>query len=305
MKHHRSLILILLIFVAVSGTYSQALFQALNHPVNARGWSMSAAASSQFKDGSGMLYNPAVIAHTPSLWQLNYTAFPVDIYSSTAYTVFSLPGTGKFAALFNYLDYGSFTERDWDGVETGTFTVSDISFHALYGRQISRRLSVGISTNYSQSQLNSLRAKALLGSIGIQYYDEISTLSIGISYHNFGTLLQGYQNDNEDLLSTVRIGISKKLAHLPMIISMDIYRAYPDEFIANIGGEFFWGNQLFLRWGSSTRRFQIRGQENFKNFFASTSGGVGIKVGSYMFDIAISGLADAGYISSLSITQYF
>lgn len=305
MKKLSPFFLIALVFSTITGSHGQALFQAQNHPVNARGWGMSAAASSQFKDGSGMLYNPAVIAHTPTLWQLNYTAFPIDIVSGSAYAVFSTPIKGKFAALVNYLDYGSFTERDWDGTETGNFNVNDISFTTIYGRQVTRRLSLGISTNYSQSHLNSLTARALLGTIGLQYYNEISTLSIGISYHNFGALIDGYINNNENLLSTFMIGISKKLDHLPMIISVDGYQAYPGEYVAKIGGEFIFGNQLFLRWGTSTRRFQIGGQESFNNFFAATSAGAGIKIGSYIFDFAFAGLSDAGYISSISITQQF
>ncbi|MDO9548579.1 MAG: PorV/PorQ family protein [Candidatus Marinimicrobia bacterium] len=304
MKKQISLFLIFFLIINAAGLRGQAFFQGLNHPVNARGWGMGSAASSQSKSASGVLYNPAVIAHSPDLWQVNHTMFPLDISTSSAYTVFTTPAPGKFAMLFSYLNYGSFTERDWEGAETGSFGVYDLTSSVAYSRKLSRRLSVGLSTALTQSRLNSLTASAILGSVGILYYNEISTLSIGLCYRNFGVLIDSFSGKNEPLPSMLMAGISKKLAHLPMILSVDAYQAYRDEYVANIGGEFIIGEHLFLRWGNSTRRFQIRGQESFKNFFSSASAGLGINFRSFVFDFAVVGLSDAGNISSISITQY-
>jgi len=286
------------------GLRGQALFQGLNHPVNARGWGMGAAASSQSKSASGFLYNPATIALSPDLWQINHTMFPLDISASSAYSVFTTPVPGKFAMLFSYLNYGSFTERNWEGTETGSFSVYDLSSSVAYGRKLTRRLSVGLSTTLTQSRLNTMTASAILGSLGILYYNEMSTLSIGISYRNFGLLVDSYSGCDEPVPSMLIAGISKKLAHLPMILSVDAYQANRDEYIANIGGEFIVGEHLFLRWGNSTKRFQIRGQESFKNFFSSAAAGLGINFHSFVFDFAVVSLSDAGNISSISITQY-
>jgi len=303
MKKYISLFLIYFLMINTSGLRGQAFFQGLNHPVNARGWGMGTAASSQSKTASGVLYNPAVICHSPNLWQVNHTMFPLDIAASSAYTVFKTPAPGKFAILFNYLNYGSFTARDREGTETGSFSVYDLTSSVAYSRKLTRRLSVGLSTAFTQSRLNTLTASALLGSVGILYYDEISTLSIGLSYRNFGFLTDSFSGSDEPLPSMLIVGVSKKLAHLPMILSIDAYQAYRDEYVANVGGEFIIGDHLFLRWGNSTRRFQIRGQESLKNFFSSASAGLGINFRSFVFDFAVVGLSDAGYISSISITQ--
>ncbi|MBN2601948.1 MAG: hypothetical protein JXR87_08145, partial [Candidatus Marinimicrobia bacterium] len=100
MKKQLSLVLIFFLTINTIGLLGQALFQGLNHPVNARGWGMGSAASSQSKSASGVLYNPATIALSPDLWQINHTMFPLDISASSAYSVFSIPGPGKFAMLF-------------------------------------------------------------------------------------------------------------------------------------------------------------------------------------------------------------
>lgn len=303
MKKTRSTIIILLFLLNAACLNGQALFQGLNHPLNARGWGMGSAAGSQAKAGSGLLYNPAVVVHSPNLWQVNYTAFPLDISSSSAYSVFTTPIQGKFAMMVNYLNYGSFIERDWDGLETGSFSVYDLSSAVSYGRKVTHRLSAGISTSFLQSRLNSLSANAVLGAIGVLYYNEISTLAVGISYRNINIMIDSYAGADEPVSATTILGISKKLAHLPMILSVDVYQTYADEYAANIGGEFIIGEHLFLRWGNSTKRFQNRGQESFKNFFSSASAGIGINFQNFMFDIAVVSLSDAGYISSVSISQ--
>jgi len=294
--------IILLVSISRPG-HGQALFQGLNHPINARGWGMGSATASQFIGGSGLLYNPATLPLSNNLWQLNYTTFVTDIYSTTGFVIIKAPIKGKIGLLMQYLDYGSFTERDHRGNETGSFSVNDLAFRLSYGFQLTRRLGIGASCGYVQSNLDALTAKALLGSLGLHYFDEINNLAIGISYHNFGTLLQGYTNDEERVPATVMIGISKKLEHLPLILSIDAYEAYQAEYVAKIGGEFLLSNYFFLRWGSSTRRFQIRGQETLKNFFAASSIGIGINLRKIYFDLAFVGLGDAGNISSFSITQ--
>jgi hypothetical protein len=283
----------------------QALFQGLNQPINARGWGMGSAAASQFNGGSGLLYNPAILPRSPNLWQFNYTTFVLDIYSSTGFVIFKAPIKGKLGLLMQYLDYGSFTERDHSGNETGSFTANDLALRLGYGLQLTHRLSIGASCGYVRSNLNTLSAKALLGSFGLHYFDEDNNLAIGISYHNFGTLLRDYASDDEEVPATFILGISKKLEHLPLIISVDAYEAYQEEYVVKIGGEFLLGKYFFLRWGSSTRRFQIRGQENLKNFFASSATGIGMNVGKIYFDLAFVGLGDTGTISSFSITQIF
>lgn len=303
MKSHRKTLLTVSLILSVAGLRGQALFQGLNHPVGARGWGMGSSVSSQSKAASGIRFNPAVINFSPFLWQISHTMFPLDITSTGATTVFALP-PGKFALQFDYLNYGSFIERDWEGVEIGSFSVYDLSSSLIYGRQITRRLSIGLAASFMQSRLSSLNATVALGSAGILYYDEISTLSVGLAYRNFGVLNRGYSDSEEDLPTSLVFGISKKLAYLPMILSVDALKTYRNDYIANIGGEFIIGEHLCLRWGNSTRRFQLRGQQSLQSFFAAAAAGLGINYKTFIFDIAVVGLSDAGHITSVSLSQY-
>jgi len=264
---------------------------------------MGAATSSLNNDGSGMQSNPATISMTANGWQINYTSFAADISYSTGYLTTSAPFGGNIALMSHLLNYGSFVERDGEGNETGDFSANDFDLTIAYGCQMTRRFSLGISSTYIRSVIGSLSANALLGSFGIMYYDRESTLSIGASYHHFGVMLSGFNDQKETPPATLALGISKKLAHLPMIISADVYRTNKEKIVGKIGGEFVFGNRYFLRWGTSTRRFDLQGRQTFTNFLAASSIGAGMIWRTFRFDLAFVSRGDAGTISSLSISQ--
>lgn len=295
--------IIIVISVIARVAFGQALFQGLNFPTNARSWGMGAAASSLMDDGSGALYNPATLADVSSGWQINYTSFILDIYSSTGNIMLSAPFGGNFALTTHLLNYGSFKERDGRGEQTGEFTANDFDISVAYGKPISKRLNFGTSMTYARADISNLSADGLLGTIGAIYYDKESTLSIGASYHNFGVLFSGFQNEKEKLPATFILGISKKLAHLPMIISADLFKSDSEKLIFKVGGEFNFNDRYFLRWGTSTRRFDIQAQQTFTNFLAASSAGAGLKMNTMRLDLAFVSLGNAGTISSLSISQ--
>ena len=303
MRKYVGFYLLIAVLGVVSIMQAQALFQGLNHPVNSRGWGMGSAVSGLVNDGTGISSNPSTLSSVPLSWQFTYTSFVLDIYSTTGFVILNAPVKGKYAVMIHYLDYGSFTERNYKGEDTGNFSVSDLNISLAYGTKLTRKLSAGASLSVAHSNLNLLSANAILGSIGILYYDSNSSLAIGFSYNNFGTLLSGYKTEDEPLPRTFIIGVSKHLAHLPMILSFDVYQAYKDEYIARIGGEFYFHNRFFLRWGTSSRRFQINTQQTFKDFLAGSSTGVGIKLSRFHFDLAFMSFGNIGTISSISISQ--
>lgn len=266
---------------------------------------MGSAITGMPGDAAGILINPGILPKAPISWQINYTSFVLDIHSTSGFVIFRAPLNGKYTAAVQYLDYGAFVERDSKGIPTGEFFAKDLSLNLAYGISITQKLNIGISTVFAQSQLSSYRAEALFGTVGILYYDTESTLAIGLSYHNFGTFISAYIDNHEPLPKKTMIGISKQLEHLPLIICADLYQAYKNEWVVRLGGEFNITNHLFLRCGTSTRRFEITAQHTFKDFLTGSSAGIGINTKRFQFDIALMSLGNIGTISSLSISQHF
>ena len=295
--------LILVGMALVSAASAQALYQGLYQPIDARGWGMGSAMVAQTRNSSGVAYNPAILAVVPNKWQVNYTRYVLDIQSTNALFVWQAPGKGKLAALGGYLDYGSFSESDDDGNELGEFQVSDLNLRLAYGVPITRKLSAGLAAIFVNSDLANYNSKALLGSAGLLYYDPVSTFSAGLAYTNFGKMLSGYINDDEKIQPALMAGISKKLEHLPMVIAADFIHYSSGENIIKIGGEFILGQNYFLRWGTSSRRFEINTQQTITNFFSSSSLGGGLVINRLEIDLTWYSLGHTGSVFAFSIAQ--
>ncbi|MFH1213050.1 MAG: PorV/PorQ family protein [Candidatus Neomarinimicrobiota bacterium] len=301
MKKIISLILIgIAIYVPVR---SQGLYQGLSQPIDARGWGMGAAIVAQTRSSSGVAYNPAILPLVPGKWQLSYTRYVLDIQATNGLIVWPAPWKGNLAAMVGYLDYGRFNELDENRNDLGEFTVSDLALRLGYGVPVTRKLSAGFMATMVSSDLAEYRSQALLGSLGLLYYDAASTLSIGLAYTNFGKLISGYLNDDEPIQPQIMAGVSKKLDHLPMVIAADLMHYSAGDYILKIGGEFIFRENYFIRWGTSSRRFEIGTRETMTNFFRSSSVGGGLIIKQMQIDLTWLSLGHAGSIFAFSIAQ--
>ena len=298
----RFLFLFMAVVTGMNSLNAQALFQGLSHPVNSRGWAMGEAVSTLNSDGTGILFNPAALSNAAPSLQLSMTNFVLGIHSTNACAVFDSK-IGKIGAAMKYLDYGAFTERDKYGTDIGEFRVNDYYFNLVYGRSISRHLNLGFSAGLANSELNSLSSRAIIGSIGLLYFEKKSSLSIGLSYNNFGKITKTYISNESPLYGGFILGVSKHLEHLPMIISSDICQVQKDEYIVKVGGEFDFRDMFFLRWGMTTKGWQLNTVQNFSSFFAGTSLGMGLKLGKMAIDLAVVTLGDAGQITSFTLSR--
>jgi len=306
-KNIRNSTIILILFCLANNNIlkAQAQFQGINHPLTSRGWAMGAAVSTISQDGSGIISNPANLDLAPRSWQINYTGFVLDINSTSSYGIFDYGKHNSIGVAITALDYGQFTERDVEGNVLGNFQASDQYFSLIFGRSLYNKISVGISGSFMNSSLNTKNAKALVGTIGIKYFNPETNFALGLSYRSAGKFFSGYILDNEKMESLITFGVSKRLAHLPLLISADAYKAYDDEYIGKFGGEFHIGQRFFLRLGTSTRRFQIQSRQNLNSFLSASSIGIGISMQKFNFDLAFISLGDGGNISSYSISGKF
>jgi hypothetical protein len=288
-----------------SNLWAQALFQGLDFPPSARGWGMGAAVCGIADNNSAIQINPAFTALASPGWEANYTRYLLDIYSSSVHGFFKIPYLKQVGAGFQYLNYGHFTGRDEAGEKTGEYSAGDLLASISYGYPVTQKLSLGLTLNYIYSNLADYSAQGLYGTIGLLYRHLASSTTLGISFRNWGGLFKGYLNPEEKVTTGIMIGFSKKLQYLPMLLAIDTFRAQTGDLILRLGGEFTFGEIFFLRFGSSTRRFQLDSRQTFRNFLAGSSIGVGYRLQRITFDIAFVGLGDLGTLSSISIRQQF
>ena len=121
-------------------------------------------------------------------------------------------------------------------------------------------------------------------------------LFFGISLLNLGQNIEYYTTNEEPLPTSLRIGFSKILAHLPLEIGFNFtdVNVTADSFSDrikrfSIGGEFRISEALRLRLGYSNRlRSDLNDERLQESGFTGMSGGLGIYVKNFRVDYALS-----------------
>lgn len=301
---HKESLVWLIYLSLVQLSLAQALFQGLTQPIDARGWGIGNATSGLIATPTGFVCNPALLTNISAQWECSYTSYVLNINSAGATII--LPNkwlNGNVGLAFSHLDYGNFYERNVEGTLLGEYQVQDQYFRLGYAYALGQRLSCGGLVGYVHSNLAEYHAHALIGAIGGHYYDPQSTLSLALAWSNFTIFNESYLNERESLPGTLTAAVAKKLEHLPMIITLEGSYFQQRYYLLKVGGEFNWGERLFLRWGTSTRRFQLGSQMTLLNFTSGSSLGFGLKFRNWHLDTSLLSLGHAGQITSFSIGQ--
>ncbi|OEK05487.1 type IX secretion system outer membrane channel protein PorV [Roseivirga misakiensis] len=180
-------------------------------------------------DANSTFWNPAKLASINKNSGLALTFTPwlskfVDDMSISYLTGFKkLDDQSAIGASMTYFDLGDIQLTDGAGNSIGDFTPREFAFSATYSRQLSRKLSLGITGKYIYSNLSGnittspvtdpKPGTSIAADIGVYYKSELvvfqkpSQLSYGASITNIGSKLSYNSADEEDFIPTnFRIG---------------------------------------------------------------------------------------------------
>ena len=116
---------------------------------------------------------------------------------------------GAWAAGIRYLNYGNFQGYDESGNSTGSFTAQDIVFEGTYSHDFTYRLRGGINVKMVYSAYEQYSAFAMAADVGIDYYDELHDLSLGLVLKNMGGQLKRFEDHYDRMPFDVQLGITK------------------------------------------------------------------------------------------------
>ena len=146
--------------------------------------------------------------------------------------------------------------------------------------------------------------------LGLLYRIPSQDLDVGVAVQNVGRSIDAFIDTHEKLPMTYRLGCSKRLAHLPLLLSFNLIRyAYHESDLFGglywaLGGEFTITDYLFLRWG-----YNSRGQEekmgSGNDWFTGASLGLGIRYGRYGLDYGYGSYGVLGSMNQLTLTTHF
>ena len=238
-------------------------------------------------DINGLFYNPALLgpdAHrTASLTYLNHLA---DINAGFLAYGHEIEDMASLGGGLRFLSWGAFEAANEFGERTGTFRAGDVALTLGAARPLGNRWRYGVSVHAVYSSLERAEAAALAADLGVLYRMPAQQITLSASVNHLGRTIDSFGPTRDRLPTDVRLGLTKQLAHLPLLLSLTAYDLHElgdrdgttlDRVFAHLllGGELTIGNAFQVRLGYNHRRSQeLNLQDGFD--FAGLSAGFGL-----------------------------
>lgn len=130
---------------------------------------------------------------------------------------------GAWAAGIQYYGYGSIKGADVNGVLTGDFSPKDMVASVTYAHDITDCWRGGATIKYVYSSYDSYTAMALATDLGVNYFDSEKDFSFSAMVANLGGQVKRFDRHYERMPIDIRIGISKGLSGIPLVVSVTAY----------------------------------------------------------------------------------
>jgi len=293
MRKYRAglLILILGLYGSVfSDDGAAAGFDFLRWDTGARVSAMGSAYTAARADLAGANFNPAVLyGSSKTGCNLSYYRYPLDIQAG--YVGFYKQFTGGSLVAFSlaYVNYGTMSRTNAFNDNLGTFGAGSVVVSALYSDSTSLGFIWGGTVKYITSKLADYTSSAAAIDLGLIYPVPSQQLRFGLSVSNIGMAISSYIDKKEKLPLTFRAGLAKQLAHLPLLLHVDLIHYVSKPGLQEkglywaIGGEFEISDHFYLRWGYNSRGLEQRRLEGGSRF-AGFSAGLGIYFRNWTLD---------------------
>ncbi len=302
-----TVLLILLVFSCLAFANSPATsgFQFLKMQVSARAAAMGGSFVAIPGDVNALFYNPAgIVAVSQKAATFSYQDDLLDLNSGFIGYVHPQVGPGNIGVSVLYRDYGNFTKTDISGQELGDFGANSIALTGSYGIEAMPNLYAGGSLKYVRGAIDTYSADAVAVDAGVMYRIPQHELVLAAVVSNVGTSLNAYIAEKPELPMQVRAGFSKRLAHLPLLFGVNVYKFSDSPWYATLGGEFTITPNLFLRvgWDSFGRDLEV---DSSKDTLAGVATGLGFFWNNLTFDYSYSSLGALGALNRFTISGHF
>ncbi len=305
---NRLLFLLLPLFL-IQTSFSQNIYEFLELDNSARAGALAGSFVSNNDDPNVIFYNPAGIGLlTESPISFSYLKHLLDInLTSLAYST-EIQGIGRIGAAIKYINYGDFVEANDDGEKTGNFSAGEVAFVLGYANTLDENFYYGINGKVIYSSIAGYSSTGIAADLGLHYTIPDDEFDVGFAILNAGSQLSEYGSTKESLPLDIVIGASKRLAHLPLRLSLDFHKLnekrddFGSKFRAfTVGAEFTLSKALRLRLGYDNEK-----RKDLK--IGTTSGvaglniGVGLVISKYVFDYGFSSMGLVGGLHRVSIS---
>jgi long-subunit fatty acid transport protein len=300
--------ILVLIFIFCGVSFSQNTFEFMRIDNSARAGALAGTFTALADDPNVIFYNPAGLNLVDNYAiSFSYTGYLESIKLASLAYASEIKDVVKFGAAIKYAGYGTMTEADEYGNKLGDFSANEMALIIGAGSTLDQNFYYGINAKFIYSKIADKSSTALAADLGLNYDIPEEMINIGFSILNLGAQLSTYMGTKENLPLDFSLGVSKKMAHLPLRLSLDFHRlnedrdGFLDKFRAfTIGAEFTLSKALTLRLGYDNERRKDLKVGTFSGI-SGFNGGVGLKVSTYTFDYGFSSMGLIGTVHRISI----
>lgn len=258
-------------------------------------------------DVNAVFYNPALpderVHRRLSASYLNHLG---DLNAGFLAASFNAGRLGTASAGLRFLDYGSFERADENGQRDGTtFGASDVALTVGLARAYSERIRYGVNASAIFSSVDQYGASALALDAGVVYLIPSQRAAFSLSVHNAGAVFSSLGETSDQLPLDVRIGVSKRLEYLPLLVSItgyDLDRAGEEGALEHLifGAELQFSQAFNLRLGYDPRRHEALKTDSRLDL-AGLGLGFGLNVSRIQFDYAYNSWSALGGLHQLTV----
>ena len=305
----RFLIKILLLVLISSPLWGQETFNFLKLDKSPRAAALAGSFVANIDDPNVIFYNPAGISLLDGdPISFSYLFHLLDINSTSISYSHEYESLGRFAAGIQYINYGSFDRRDFDGAKIGEFGAGEVAALIGYSNQLGDNFYYGANVKFIYSSIDDRSSTGIAADLGLLYSFPEERWNFGFSILNLGSQMTHYYETTEDLPLDIRFGFSKTLEHLPFTFYASInklneeYDSFSERFEQfTFGGEFKMSKVIRLRFGydnEKRKEYKIGGTAGIAGFNL----GLGILVSKYNFDYSFSSMGSIGALHRIGIS---
>ncbi|MDR2914219.1 MAG: type IX secretion system protein PorQ [Tannerella sp.] len=172
-------------------------------------------------DPSIVFHNPALLGgETDGMLNVNYMNYISDVNVGSAVFTKAFGERSSWGVGATYINYGSMKEMTIDNEQLGTFSVQDIGLHLFYAYDLSEKWRGGLSMKTFYSTIADYSSFGLAVDAGLSYFNAESDFSFGLALKNIGAQLKSYQDERQSIPWDLQMGITKRMAHAPIRISV-------------------------------------------------------------------------------------
>ncbi|MFZ0452347.1 MAG: type IX secretion system protein PorQ [Ignavibacteriaceae bacterium] len=290
-------------------SFGQHIYEFLRLDNSARAGALGGSFVSNNDDANVIFFNPAGLGLlNESPISFSYLKHLLDInLTSLAYST-EIEGIGRIGAAVKYINYGDFQGATENGEKTGNFSAGDVVFILGYANTLDKNFYYGINGKVIYSSIAGYSSSGLAADFGLHYIIPEDEFDVGFAILNAGAQLSAYETTKESLPLDIVIGVSKRLAHLPLRLSLDFHQLnektdnFGQRFNAfTVGAEFTLSKALRLRLG-----YDNQTRKDLK--IGTTSGvaglniGLGLVISKYNFDYGFSSMGLIGGLHRISVS---